>query len=31
VKEEVQSRLAAFESGGQLVMSAEMLIGAGRA
>jgi ubiquinone/menaquinone biosynthesis C-methylase UbiE len=31
VREEVQARLAAFESGGQLVMSAEMLIGAGRA
>jgi ubiquinone/menaquinone biosynthesis C-methylase UbiE len=31
VKEEVQARLAEFESNGQLVMSAEMLIGAGRA
>src|SRR5215475_14028855 len=31
VREEVQARLAAFESGGQLVMSVEMLIGAGRA
>src|SRR5215471_20593628 len=31
VREEVQARLAAFESNGQLVMSAEMLIGAGRA
>jgi ubiquinone/menaquinone biosynthesis C-methylase UbiE len=31
VREEVQGRLAAFESNGQLVMSAEMLIGAGRA
>jgi ubiquinone/menaquinone biosynthesis C-methylase UbiE len=31
VREEVQARLAAFESKGQLVMSAEMLIGAGRA
>jgi ubiquinone/menaquinone biosynthesis C-methylase UbiE len=31
VREEVQTRLAAFESGGRLVMSLEMLIGAGRA
>jgi ubiquinone/menaquinone biosynthesis C-methylase UbiE len=31
VREEVQARLAEFESGGQLVMSVEMLIGAGRA
>ncbi len=31
VREEVEARLAAFESGGQLVMSVEMLIGAGRA
>lgn len=31
VREEVQARLAAFEFNGQLVMSAEMLIGAGRA
>ena len=31
VREEVQARLAEFESNGQLVMSAEMLIGAGRA
>jgi ubiquinone/menaquinone biosynthesis C-methylase UbiE len=31
VREEVQTRLAAFESGGRLVMSIEMLIGAGRA
>jgi ubiquinone/menaquinone biosynthesis C-methylase UbiE len=31
VREEVQARLAAFESGGRLVISAEMLIGAGRA
>ena len=31
VREEVQAKLAAFESKGQLVMSAEMLIGAGRA
>ena len=31
VREEVQARLAAFESGGQLVMSVEMQIGAGRA
>jgi hypothetical protein len=31
VREEVQTRLAAFESGGRLVMSVEMLIGAGRA
>ena len=31
VREEVQARLAAFESGGRLVMSVEMLIGAGRA
>jgi ubiquinone/menaquinone biosynthesis C-methylase UbiE len=31
VREEVQARLAEFESHGQLVMSAEMLIGAGRA
>jgi ubiquinone/menaquinone biosynthesis C-methylase UbiE len=31
VREEVQARLAEFESNGQLVMSAEMLLGAGRA
>jgi len=31
VREEVEARLAAFESGGRLVMSVEMLIGAGRA
>jgi ubiquinone/menaquinone biosynthesis C-methylase UbiE len=31
VREEVEARLAAFASGGQLVMSVEMLIGAGRA
>jgi hypothetical protein len=31
VREEVQARLAEFESDGRLVMSAEMLIGAGRA
>ena len=31
VREEVQARLEEFESNGQLVMSAEMLIGAGRA
>ena len=31
VREEVQARLAEFESGGRLVMSAEMLIRAGRA
>lgn len=31
VREEVKARLAAFESNGQLEMSAEMLIGAGRA
>ncbi len=31
VREEVQARLAEFESGGRLVMSVEMLIGAGRA
>ena len=31
VKEEVQTRLAEFESDGRLVMNAEMLIGAGRA
>ena len=31
VREEVQARLAAFESGGRLVISAEMLIGAGQA
>jgi ubiquinone/menaquinone biosynthesis C-methylase UbiE len=31
VREEVQARLAACESGGRLVISAEMLIGAGRA
>ena len=31
VREEVEARLAAFESGRQLVMSVEMLIGAGRA
>jgi SAM-dependent methyltransferase len=31
VREEVQARLAAFESGGRLAMSVEMLIGAGRA
>jgi SAM-dependent methyltransferase len=31
VREEVQARLAAFESGGRLVMNVEMLIGAGRA
>jgi ubiquinone/menaquinone biosynthesis C-methylase UbiE len=31
VREEVQTRLAAFGSGGRLVMSVEMLIGAGRA
>jgi ubiquinone/menaquinone biosynthesis C-methylase UbiE len=31
VREEVRTRLAAFESGGRLVMSVEMLIGAGRA
>jgi SAM-dependent methyltransferase len=31
VREEVEARLAAFESDGRLVMSVEMLIGAGRA
>src|SRR5712691_244835 len=31
VREEVQARLAPFESNGRLVMSVEMLIGAGRA
>jgi ubiquinone/menaquinone biosynthesis C-methylase UbiE len=31
VREEVQARLAKFESGGRLVMTVEMLIGAGRA
>jgi ubiquinone/menaquinone biosynthesis C-methylase UbiE len=31
VREEVQARLAAFETGGRLVMNVEMLIGAGRA
>jgi len=31
VREEVEARLGAFESGGRLVMSVEMLIGAGRA
>src|SRR5215475_5654680 len=31
VREEMQTQLAAFESGGRLVMSVEMLIGAGRA
>jgi SAM-dependent methyltransferase len=31
VREEVEARLAAFESGGRLVISVEMLIGAGRA
>lgn len=31
VREEVHARLAEFESGGRLVMSVEMLIGAGRA
>jgi ubiquinone/menaquinone biosynthesis C-methylase UbiE len=31
VREEVQARLAEFESSGRLVMNAEMLIGAGRA
>jgi hypothetical protein len=31
VREEVQARLAEFESDGRLVMSVEMLIGAGRA
>jgi ubiquinone/menaquinone biosynthesis C-methylase UbiE len=31
VREEVQARLAEFESGGRLVMDVEMLIGAGRA
>jgi hypothetical protein len=31
VRDEVQARLAAFESGGRLVMSVEMVIGAGRA
>jgi hypothetical protein len=31
VWEEVEARLAAFESDGRLVMSVEMLIGAGRA
>lgn len=31
VREEVEARLAAFASGGRLVMSVEMLIGAGRA
>jgi len=31
VREEVRARLAEFESGGRLVMSVEMLIGAGRA
>jgi hypothetical protein len=30
VREEVQARLAEFESSGRLVMSVEMLIGAGR-
>jgi len=31
VRQEVHSRLAQFESGGRLVMTAETLIGAGRA
>jgi hypothetical protein len=31
VREEVQTRLAAFETGGHLVMNVEILIGAGRA
>jgi ubiquinone/menaquinone biosynthesis C-methylase UbiE len=31
VRKEVEARLAAFESGGRLVMSVEMLLGAGRA
>jgi hypothetical protein len=31
VREEVEARLAAFETGGRLVMHVEMLIGAGRA
>jgi ubiquinone/menaquinone biosynthesis C-methylase UbiE len=31
VRQEVQARLSKFESGGRLVMSVEMLIGAGRA
>ena len=31
VREEVEAHLAAFESGGRLVMRVEMLIGAGRA
>jgi hypothetical protein len=31
VREEVHARLAAFESGGRLVMTVEMLIGSGRA
>ena len=31
VREEVQTRLAEFQSGGKLVLSVEMLIGAGRA
>jgi ubiquinone/menaquinone biosynthesis C-methylase UbiE len=31
VRDEVQARLAAFESGGRLVMKVEMLIGVGRA
>jgi hypothetical protein len=31
VREEVHARLAPFESNGRLVMSVEMLIGAGRA
>jgi hypothetical protein len=31
VREEVEARLAAFETDGRLVMHVEMLIGAGRA
>lgn len=31
VREEVQARLAEFESGGRIVMKIEMLIGVGRA
>jgi hypothetical protein len=31
VREEVEARLAAFETNGRLVMNVEMLIGAGRA
>ena len=31
VRDEVRTRLAEFESGGRIVMTVEMLIGAGRA